>query len=200
MSGNTESKPAPQPKAERPKTDRRIVRTRDTLGGALVQLIREKPFDDITVQEVLDRAGVSRTTFYTHYRDKEDLFLSDVEDFFEMMSTLLTRHHADAKRVAPVGELFAHLADVRDFHRALVASGKFDDIRELGIGCFARSIEQRLLSAGVVMEAAALRAASYAFAGSLFAMLEWWLGAGMPIKPTEADALFHKLVWSGVRS
>ena len=56
------------------KMDRRILRTRDTLGEALVGLIREKPFDEITVQEILDRAGVERSTFYTHYRDKDDLF------------------------------------------------------------------------------------------------------------------------------
>ena len=74
------------------KTDKRVLRTRDTLGDALMELLQEKPFDDITVQEVLDRAGVGRSTFYAHYRDKDDLFLSDVEDFFQMMSGLLTRH------------------------------------------------------------------------------------------------------------
>ena len=83
MSGNeTEAKTAGS------KMDRRILRTRDTLGNALVELIREKPFEEITVQEILDRAGVGRSTFYTHYRDKNDLFLSDVEDFFEMVSTV----------------------------------------------------------------------------------------------------------------
>jgi len=46
-------------------------------------LMHEKNFDDITVQNVLDRAGVGRSTFYVHYRDKEDLFLSDVEDFLD---------------------------------------------------------------------------------------------------------------------
>jgi AcrR family transcriptional regulator len=52
------------------KKDRRVVRTRDTLGDALVALMREKNFEKITVQEVLDRAGVGRSTFYVHYRDK----------------------------------------------------------------------------------------------------------------------------------
>lgn len=57
------------------------MRTRDTLGDALVALMHEKNFDEITVQDLLDRAGVGRATFYVHYRDKQDLFLSDVEDF-----------------------------------------------------------------------------------------------------------------------
>src|SRR5882724_5991240 len=59
------------------KIDRRVVRTRDILGDALVALMQEKPFESITVQHVLDRAGVSRSTFYEHYEDKNDLFLSD---------------------------------------------------------------------------------------------------------------------------
>jgi AcrR family transcriptional regulator len=82
-----------------PKTDRRVARTRDRLGDALVELLLEKPFDDITVQEVLDRAQVSRSTFYEHFRDKNDLFLSDVDDFFELMSTLLARHNDQSERV-----------------------------------------------------------------------------------------------------
>ena len=60
-----------------PKTDRRILRTRDTLGDALMALIREKNFDEITVQDVLDRAGVGRSTFYVHYRDRVDFKRSE---------------------------------------------------------------------------------------------------------------------------
>src|SRR5277367_642601 len=131
----------------RRKTDRRVLRTRDTLGDALVELMQEKTFDEITVQEVLDRAGVGRSTFYAHYRDKDDLFLSDVEDFFGMMGKLLTRYSVSPERVAPVAELFAHIAEAREFYLALVASGKVEDVLELGRGIFARSIEERLLLA-----------------------------------------------------
>lgn len=45
------------------KTDARVRRTRDALGDALVALMQEKPFDTITVQDVLDRAHVGRSTF-----------------------------------------------------------------------------------------------------------------------------------------
>jgi AcrR family transcriptional regulator len=68
------------------EADPRIARTRDKLGEALIALMQQKPFDDITVQEVLDRAGIGRSTFYAHYRDKNDLLMSDVEDFFGMIA------------------------------------------------------------------------------------------------------------------
>src|ERR1043166_356370 len=104
--------------------DPRIRRTRDALGDALVALMQGRPFESLTVQDVLDRAGVGRSTFYVHYRDKNDLFLSDVEDFWEMISTLIERSGEESDRVAPVQELFSHIADVKVFRQALVASGK----------------------------------------------------------------------------
>jgi len=135
-----------------PKTDRRVLRTRDALGNALVALMQEKPFEEITVQQVLDCAGVGRATFYVHYRDKDDLFLSDMEDFLEHRSTALTRQGASAKRLVPVREFFAHVRDASELYAALVRSGKMNDVQALGRGLFARSIEDRLKMAGVEME------------------------------------------------
>src|SRR3954452_22772514 len=124
------------------KEDLRVRRSRDRLGDALVALLVEKPFDDITVQDVLDRAEVSRSTFYTHYRDKNDLFLSDAEEFFEMMAGALSRAGDRSERVAPVHELFAHIAEVRPFYDALIASGRSHDLLGLGQAHFARGIAQ----------------------------------------------------------
>src|SRR3954471_15544361 len=126
------------------KEDRRVRRTRDRLGDALVELLVEKPFDDITVQEVLDRAGVSRSTFYAHFSDKNDLFFSDSDEFLEGMATALSRFGDKSERVAPVQELFAHIGEVRPFYNALVESGKIQDVWELGRVHFARGIEKRL--------------------------------------------------------
>ncbi|MEO6194502.1 MAG: TetR/AcrR family transcriptional regulator [Thermoanaerobaculia bacterium] len=205
MSGNArkqKGEAAEQPAAKPPRklssrTDRRVLRTRDTLGDALVELMHEKPFDDITVQEVLDRAGVVRSTFYTHYRDKNDLFLSDVEDFFEMFSTKLTRREASPQRLAPVTELFTHLAGAREFYAALKAAGKVNDVQALGRGFFARSFEERLRMAGVAMEPMELSARAHALAGSLFALMDWWIDKGMKADPKEMDDLFHRMAWSG---
>lgn len=180
------------------KTDQRILRTRDALGDALVALMHEKNFDEITVQQVLDRAGVGRATFYAHYRDKEDLFMSDVEDFFNMAASALKRHQVERKRLAPVRELFAHLRDVKEFYMALVASGKANDVRELGRGIFARSIEERLQAAGVQLDVMQRAAQAHALAGSMFSLLDWWIDKGMKSDPQELDDLFHRMAWKGL--
>lgn len=176
------------------KTDRRILRTRD----ALVALMQERNFDEITVQDVLNRAGVGRSTFYVHYRDKDDLFLSDVEDFLQQVSSELKRQGASTKRLLPVQEFFVHVRDAREFYAALVKSGKINDVQALARGFFARSIDERLQLAGVEIEPVRRSAHAHALAGSVFALLDWWVDKGMKAAPKEMDELFHRMAWSGL--
>jgi AcrR family transcriptional regulator len=184
------------------KLDRRIRRTRDQLGDALVALILEKPFAAITVQDVLDRAGVGRSTFYTHYRDKEDLFVSDMDEFLEFTATLLSRRKEPSDRVAPVRELFAHVADWKRFHDALAASSRLQDFLDLAQGHFARSIAARLSELPRSREIPAARrdALAQAFAGALLSLMSWWLDAGGSATAADMDELFHRMVWEGVSS
>lgn len=184
------------------KTDARVRRTRDALGDALVALMQEKPFDTITVQDVLDRAHVSRSTFYSHYSDKDDLLMSDADDFFERMSMALSEHGDKSERVFPVQEFFTHIAEVQPFYKALVKSGQFQENMELARGHFARGIERRLseLSRGQSIPANERSAIAFTHAGALLSLLSWWLDRGMHESPVQMDELFHRVVWNGVGS
>lgn len=192
------AKTKPKTTKPRPKTDRRILRTRDALGDAMMALLHEKSFDQITVQEVLDRAGVGRATFYAHYRDKHDLFLSDVEEFLEHVSGVLKRQNANPRRLFPVREFLTHIRDVREFHAALVKSDKLNEVWTLARGFFARSIEERLQAAGLQLDPAQRSARAHALAGSFFSLLDWWIDKGMKADPKEMDELFHRMAWSGL--
>jgi AcrR family transcriptional regulator len=180
--------------------DRRVQHTRDALGDALVALMHEKPFAEITVQHVLDRAGVGRSTFYTHFRDKDDLFLSDSEDFFEMMASLLVGRGEASNRVAPVNEMFTHLAEMSDFYAALVASGKINDILEMAQGYFARGIEQRLaeLPKARAILSAQRTVMAQMFAGAMISLMTWWMNHGRPASPEQMDNVYHQMVWAGI--
>lgn len=197
MSNNDHLRLAPSKK----KTDARVRRTRDALGDALITLMQEKPFETITVQDVLDRAHVSRSTFYTHYSDKDDLLMSDVDEFFEALSMALSQHDDTSDRVFPVREFFAHLSDVQPFFKALVKSGKYHENMELARGHFARGIERRLaeLPRGNAIPANQLPAVAFAHAGALLSLLTWWLDRGMRESPAEMDELFHRMVWNGAK-
>jgi AcrR family transcriptional regulator len=187
-------------KTKTKKMDRRVYRTRESLGDALVALMLEQPFDDITVQQVLDRARVGRSTFYTHYVDKNDLFMSDVDDFWTLMSSMLSRRGEKSERVAPVKEFFEHVSEARKFHLALVASGRVHEVMQLGQGHLARGIEQRLREIPKASELNQKRrvALSQAFSGAFFSLLTWWMDQnGAAASPAEMDEMFHRMVWSG---
>jgi AcrR family transcriptional regulator len=190
-----------QRKQQRRKPDQRIRRTCERLGSALVALIQEKPIDDVTVQEVLDRASVGRSTFYLHYRDKDDLLLSQLETFLEMMSTALSIRQEESHRVVPVAELFEHIGSQKKVYRALADSGRLNDFFDLAQGYFARGIEQRLkeskrLSSFPQPEVAARASA---LAGSVLSLLRWWLDRGAKESPRAMDELFHRMVWKGLQ-
>src|SRR5436309_13688485 len=148
---------------------------------------------------MLDRAEVIQSPFYTHFRDKNDLFLSDAEEFFEMMATSLSRAGDKSERVAPVHELFAHIREVRPFYDALIASGQKQVLLELGQGHFALGIEQRFkeIPRARMIPLQRRSAMAYGLAGNLFSLLAWWIQHDMTSSPEEMDKLFHQLVWTG---
>ena len=182
------------------KLDARVRRTRDALGDALVSLMLEKPFDDITIQDVLDRAGVGRSTFYSHFSDKDDLLLSDAEEFFEGIAMALSVHGDKSDRVFPVKEFFDHVGQMREFVSALVTSGKLQANLELAQGHFARGIAQRFAELPRAKSIAEheRRAIAFAHAGLLLSFLTWWIDHGMKESPERFDELFHQMVWNGV--
>ncbi len=190
-----------KPASGRRKPDRRIERTRNRLGNALIALIQEKPIDEVTVREVLDRAGVGRSTFYVHYRDTDDLFLSELEQGLEMWTTTLSRQQEISNRVAPVAEFFAHVASAKRLYRALVDSGRIEAFFELAQGYFARGIEQRIKQSTDLrnQHQRELTACSNAFAGGLLSLLRWWLDRGAKESPRAMDELFHRMVWRGLQ-
>jgi AcrR family transcriptional regulator len=67
------------------RLDPRVMRTRALLRQALVQLMRERKFEDITVKAITETATLNKATFYLHYRDKEDLL---VRSTYELLATL----------------------------------------------------------------------------------------------------------------
>jgi AcrR family transcriptional regulator len=181
---------------QRRKPDLRIRRTRSLLSNALVALMQEKSINKITVQEVLDRATVGRSTFYLHYRDKDDLFLCVLEDGLEMWSTALVRKQEKSYRVAPVAEFFMHVGNAKKLYRALVDSGRIQAFFELAQGYFARGIARRLKN----LVQSELDARSHALAGNLLSLLKWWLDRGARESPKAMDELFHRMAWNGLQS
>ena len=182
------------------KTDPRIRRTCERLGTALLTLILEKPIEEVTVQDVLDRSAVGRSTFYLHYSDKDDLLLSQLESFLEMMSTALSVRKEESHRIVPVAEIFDHIGNQNQLYRALGDSGHLGAFYDLAQEYFARGIARRLkeIKHPLNLPRAELSARASALAGSMLSLLRWWLSRGETESPQAMDELFHRMVWDGL--
>src|SRR5215467_6738827 len=93
------------------KTDRRSERTRRLIGEAFIALLREKRYEDITVQDVLDRADIGRSTFYAHYYDKEDLLTSHIEAMLDSLSQHMDKPEGSQMTLLPSLDLFRHIQE-----------------------------------------------------------------------------------------
>lgn len=71
------------------KEDLRVRKTKKALSDSFFELLSEKPFDEITINELCDRAGVRRATFYKHYTDKFNFFTSYIKSLRCRFDTLI---------------------------------------------------------------------------------------------------------------
>jgi AcrR family transcriptional regulator len=184
------------------KDDRRVCRTRRSLRGALVELILEKRFDAITVQNVIDRADVGRSTFYAHYRDKEDLFLTDWKRLLDEFVRRIEWEKAAGGQFIPLQWLLSHVQEFHHFYRALARSRKTDWLFKTGQSHLSKSIENSLSAwlANKPQPSVPTPVLSNYLANEIMALLKWWLDHQMPHTPERMDEMFHELVVPGLRS
>jgi AcrR family transcriptional regulator len=110
-------------------TDRRARRTRTLVNDALTDLILERGYDRVTVQDILDRADIGRSTFYNHYPSKDDLLLRRLEEVeadveARISSGVHQNQGPDSSLMSPLLPLFEHADENRPLCRAMLASGR----------------------------------------------------------------------------
>ncbi|MDP2339997.1 MAG: TetR/AcrR family transcriptional regulator [Deltaproteobacteria bacterium] len=156
-----------------PSLDRRVAKTMTALREALVTLILERGWDDVTVQDVCDRADVGRSTFYTHFADREDLLLSGFNDLKRALRG--ARALGDQNRVLRFSRaLLLHAADNRRLFRALVGKRSGHAVvrrfRELVLDLTTEELPTRLSGVERTMTA-------HFLAGGFLELMTWWLDA-----------------------
>ncbi len=184
--------------------DRRVVRTRDSIRQALISLIAEKGFESISVQEILDRANVGRSTFYAHFTGKSQLLL----DGFETLECELRTHVVGAKSQETATParfhfslpLFQHAADHRRVFRAMVGrrSGLMVQTRMQKL--IVDLVENELDSFRPPLPAKGpVRSATIQLcAGACYALLVWWIDGHSGLSADEIDNRFQEFVRNGM--
>lgn len=183
------------------RNDRRSRRTRRALGGALVGLMLEKRYDTITVQEIIDRANVGRSTFYAHYLDKEDLLQSQAAEVIVNVGHL-TDHTAGGNQIIPSLELLRHFRESHDLIRALVRGRAIETVLKSMQAQLSLHVETRLaisLPPGS-QPRVPLPVVGQFVSGTLLTLFQWWLEREMPESAEQLNEYFLQFVRPGVLS
>ena len=172
--------------------DARTQRTKTALAYALIQLIQESgSFEDISVRQILHRAGVGRTTFYSHFRSKEDVLHSTYEGIFGGHKEQLRQDTSATPRLFPMSEFLEHLVGARPVMVAFRKAGLADDMRSQFVGYAADIIEWRIrdLNLSTTVQP---KLAARMLAAALVESLDWWFDHES-IPAAEIDIAFHLL-------
>jgi AcrR family transcriptional regulator len=183
-------------KSKKKVIDRRIQRTRQLLRDSLNVLILEKGYEAITVQDVLDRANVGRSTFYAHFQDKEDLLLNGVETLWEQLEQHLLADSVVEEDIWNVSQsMFQHAQSQQSLYKAL--AGK------QGGGIALKHIERNLyqlvyrhLKIEMLKRQSTFPTEILAkhLVNSFITLLTWWLDSDATFTAEQMNAFYQLLV------
>ena len=179
------------------RTDRRSQRTRHLLGEALVALIREKDYGTITVSDIIERANVGRSTFYAHYRDKDALFVGELDRVIEVLS-----HHIPGQEELPFFPslgLFRHVGEEYGLYKALLWTPGIDLLIKHMQKSLSERVEQGLQNSRRDFDIPHPVLANF-IVGNFLTLLKWWLENKMTHSPEQMDEMFKNLTLHGLES
>lgn len=171
-----------------PKLDRRKRRSRQLLAQALHDLILEKPYDTITIQDITDQADLNRGTFYLHYTSKEKLLMASLEaQFDDLVQRIEAKQegtpswqNAEAVRI-----IFDYAAENAPLFKVLLGQQGQGHVMYRILNYIAEQDELEMRTA-FPQDNSPIPIAILARhqAGSLFSLVTWWLENDMPYSST----------------
>jgi AcrR family transcriptional regulator len=184
------------------RTDRRIRRTQKALHAALISLVLEKDYDSITVQEILDRADIGRSTFYLHFGDKDQLLISGMENLKETLNAAIEQQRVSLtgrQQIIDFSEaMFQHAHEYRNVYYALLHTTAWPIVRQR-----LQEVLDELIRRESKNEIVRIKRAEsdtpvdlfvHYITSTFFAVLTWWLDRRSRLKPSEINSVFRSLV------
>lgn len=181
------------------RIDRRVQRTHQLLHRALVDLIMKKPYEQITVQDILDRANIGRATFYAHFADKDALLLGGLgEDHFDIRQYLTEAESVeDEGKLLPCFSLFHHAQQFHPLYKALLGNDGIEIVKAAFRKHLVHMVEQRLKQHSPAFSLP-LPVMSQYLVGALMTLMTWWLDHDMPYTPQEMDTMVQQMAMLGL--
>lgn len=183
--------------------DRRINRTRKLLQEALVSLILEKGYEKVTVQNVIDRANVGRSTFYAHFQYMDDLLLSQFDGLREQFDQHLKSQPIPAANPWELTLLvFQHAQEQRLLYKALIGERGGNVMLSHINNYFSELIQEhlKLHLSDRNYEMIPSEILAHYIVSSFMALLTWWLDHDLPYPAERMNEIFQELTEHGVES
>jgi len=188
-------------------TDRRVQRTQQLLRAALVSLIEERGFEELSVQDIIDRANVGRATFYAHFDNKEDLLVSGLDGLRAALKEHQRKAHSrrtdsDDRLLASSHEMFAHIAEYRNVFRAMVGKTSGALIQQLLHKIVVDLVRDDVKAIVGRREdtSAPVEAVVQFVTGGLFGLVMLWATGKLRLSVEEVNALFRRLAMPAVKA
>jgi AcrR family transcriptional regulator len=182
--------------------DRRVQKTRTLLKEALISLIIEKGFEAISIQEILDRANVGRSTFYIHFENKQDLLHSCFEEFHKMFEKydLGAAGTDDFEKTDFILNLFRLVERNQHLCKALLGKDDmsmfFNPIHSYIYNYFEGSVKKLVNKNLPQLQKQML---THYITSALLGILRWWVYNDMPITAEELDKNFRTLALGNIQ-
>lgn len=187
------------------KTDRRVERTRELLQKALIELIAERGYDAITIQDIVDHASLGRTTFYLHYSSKDELFMSCHEAIMSQFHIGLLHPLSREELLSPetppeMTSAYRHLEEGRALLYPIFQGKDSQLILRQIRDRSAREIETnlRIIFVGADSTIPLDMLANY-LAGAQIALMQWWLEKRRPHTPDNLTQTLHRIQRAAIR-
>jgi len=179
------------------KTDARVRYTKKVLRDSLIELLKAKPIQTITVKELCDKAQINRATFYTHYAGPGDLLEQIENELFEQMSSKVIKRFTEDLLTEMTQLAFDIIADNIELCRVLFSENgnrRFLDrimslARETAVTFWKAQYPQ-------ATECQIEFLFAYVVSGSV-AVIEQWVRMGMKETPVELASIGAKVahIW-----
>jgi AcrR family transcriptional regulator len=183
--------------------DRRVQKTRQIIYEAFFELMKEKQYDKITVQEIIDRANVGRSTFYSHFVSKDELLENSIENLMSMLDLHLSYINNNGKRrLIAVEEFFKHIKENNRLMRSLIKGKSADLFVDKVQTHLNKNIETQLSQQFTDAKdpTIPLPILINFISSTLISLLKWWLENKMKYTPEQMEQYFHKLVTPSIEA
>ena len=171
------------------KIDRRVERTRQSLQNALSELILEKGYEKVTVQDVIDRANVGRSTFYAHFESLDQLLLSGFEPLRAQFEDFLSGAEFDHETPWALS--------LTMFQQVQKQKGGFITLTHVQKFLYGYLLDHLNMSLPKRNKNIPPELLAHYVASSFISLMTWWIDNNSPFSAEKMSAIFRQLVEPG---